>query len=102
MSTFQALALLLGAAISTVYVLIRIQGATRSLSAMIVTGVEDGLPVSIEYRSLMFWMNFLAAGMYAIFLNVLGGRRLFAVFWALGMLNSSILLGSTLKKASRN
>lgn len=33
MSTFQALALILGAAISTVYVLIRIQGATRSLAA---------------------------------------------------------------------
>ena len=59
MSTFQALALLLGAAISAVYVLVHIQGVTRSLAAMIVTGVEDGLPVSIEYRWHLFWANYL-------------------------------------------
>lgn len=127
MSTFQALALLLGGAISSVYVLVHIQGVTQSLLAIIVTGVEDGVPVSIEYLWALFWNNYLPAAMYALFLAAFGcaasiylgnqvddaklrmlafllasGAGLSAAFWALGIVNGSIFVVSTLKKASRN
>jgi hypothetical protein len=48
MSTFQALALIIGGTASAIYLLIMLQREIRSLELVLETGLEEGVPVTVE------------------------------------------------------
>jgi hypothetical protein len=127
MSTFQALALILGTMAFGIHVIMGISKMVESTSLVIVTGVHKGLPLSTEYRWMMLW-NFytptlltgaaLAAGgafaLAQVGKNVAdptvrtlafvcaGGASLSSLLWVLGGINGVLYIASVLRKATRN
>jgi len=126
MSSFQALALILGATIFGVYVLGVLQKECRAISLALQSGVEDGVPITPAYRWTILWSFYVPALMYGFSLATVGafgfvqvgmnvadpkirmlaylcagGAGLSSIFWALGGLNGVIYASSILRKAPR-
>ena len=126
MSAFEGIALILGATLSAVYLLIVLQREIRSLNLVLQTGVEEGVPVTVEYRWMVLWTFYLPTAMFAIALLTIlalaaiqigmnvadlkirtlaylcaAGAGTSTIMWSIGLANGLILHIPTLRKASK-
>ncbi len=124
MSVFEALTLILGALVFGIYVIMGISRMSESLGRVIYTGVQDGLPLSLEHRWMILWNYYLATMLTGAAFGagtamalaqvarhvadpkirtlahvVMIGWILSSLLWVLGGINGVLYLSSALKKA---
>lgn len=63
MSIFEALALISFTIVFGIAVLMKISTMSASFSHLIATGVENGFPLSLEYRWMMLWNFYISTMM---------------------------------------
>ena len=79
MSTFQALALIIGGTASAIYLLVMLQREIRSGELVLETGLAEGVPVTVEYRRKALWVYYLPTAMFSLSFLAIGALAMIQV-----------------------
>lgn len=61
MSVFESLALIVGALVFGIYVIMEVTKMVQAMVHVIVTGIENALPLSVEHRWMLLWNFYVAS-----------------------------------------